>query len=121
MPPDRNDPEIRDFIAASSAGTYREMADLIAARFGEARRWPPELIFAVHEEIYRSGSGRKSPLNRNPAMRRFIADRAGLMSLSEIVRLGRLEFGSQEFPSRSAVGRFVVKLRQEAARTAARG
>jgi len=48
---DPTDPEIRAFIAASSAGTYSDLAAAIRAKFGEGRAWPVELIAATRGEL----------------------------------------------------------------------
>jgi hypothetical protein len=114
--PDPADAEVLAFIAASRATTFSAMTAAIAAEFGPGRAWPVDMVAAVHHQVY-PPQDRRSPFEREPAVMAFIADRVGLITLREIARLGVERFGLGRFPSRSALGRLVVKLRQRAAVT----
>ncbi|HEX4196747.1 MAG TPA: hypothetical protein VHZ26_04835 [Caulobacteraceae bacterium] len=113
--PDPTDPDIRAFVAASRERTFSAMAVEIAAEFGPGRAWSVDLVAAVHHQLLPPReAGRRSPFEREPAVMAFITDRDGLVSMAEIARLGAEAFGSGRFPSKSAVGRLALRLRQRA-------
>jgi len=113
MQPDRSDPEILAIIAASTAESFPDMANEIAAQVGPARAWPLEWVAEEHHRLYPPHlAGRRSAAERQPHVVKFVADRIGLKSVEEIARLGAEQFGAGNFPSKSAVGRLAIKLRQ---------
>lgn len=109
---DPTDPEIRAFIAASSAGTYSDLAAAIRAKFGEGRAWPVELIAAIRLELRPPRRFPPSRFDTDEQVAGFIADRADLLSLDRLLAAGAATFGKARFPSRSQLYRFVRRLRE---------
>lgn len=107
---DRDDLEIREFVATSTAPTYSAMATECRERFGEERAWPAALIATVRREVRPPLPGGGSPYEADADVVAFVRDRADLMSLTELVEAGRAALGDR-FPPRSPLHRLVVKLR----------
>ncbi|MCF8504784.1 MAG: hypothetical protein K9G59_07705 [Caulobacter sp.] len=107
---DRNDPEIRAFVAASGAQTYSEMAADCMAKFGPDRAWPADLLAEVRREVRPPVSGGGSPYGADVEVIAFIRDRADLVKLDALLKAGRAAFGNR-FPPRSVLHRLVVKIR----------
>jgi hypothetical protein len=57
----------------------------------------------------------KSPIDRDPELAAFIADRLGMAKLAEIRSACVAEFGPDRTPSRSAIARYWLRLRQQRA------
>jgi hypothetical protein len=109
--PERDAPEIRALIAASQAESFTDMAAEIAAVVGLDCAPSPKAVAEIHHEIYPPlGLLRRSRFDRRPEVVEFVADRFGLKSLDEIVRLGVEKFGAGNFPSRSGVGRMIMRI-----------
>ena len=113
MPIDRTDPEIRAFVAASTARTYAEMAADCLARFGPDRAWPVELIAEVRRQVRPPVPGGGSRYEADTEVMAFIADRADLWTLDKLLAAGRVKFGSR-FPARSQLHRIIGKMRRRA-------
>jgi hypothetical protein len=111
MMPDRNDPEIRSAVAASGAQTFTAMAAEIFSRFGAARAWPVSLVKAVYSELNPPRAGLRSRYEHDMEVVDFISDRADLVHLSDLVRIGVTIVGRERFPSRSHLHRLVIKVR----------
>jgi hypothetical protein len=112
--PDRNDPEIRAFVALSRAGSYSEMAADCLARFGAERAWPAALLAEVRREVRPPRPGTRSPAGEDSEVMAFIEDRADLVALDALVSAGRARFGRSRFPSRSALHRLIQQIREGA-------
>ena len=107
---DRNDSEIRAFVAASKAGTFSAMEADCLARFGADRAWPAALLATVRREVRPTISGGGSPYEAEADVVAFVRDRADLLTLDALRTAGRAVFGDR-FPTRSPLHRLVVKLR----------
>jgi hypothetical protein len=114
MPIDRNDPEVRAFIAATGASTFTALAQAVADKFQvEMGASLVDLVKAVFLEVNPPTTSR-SHYERDLEVMAFIADRHDLVTLEKIRRLGVAKFGVTRFPSHSQLHRLVRRLRRAA-------
>lgn len=112
MPADRNDREVRRFVAGKPAETFSGIAEAIAAKFGAERAWPAELVSEVWRELHPPRTGPRNRYAEDREMMTFIADRADLVTLDELRAAGLAKFGRKAFPSRSQLYRLVLEVRE---------
>lgn len=102
------DTEVRDFIDAQPRHmTYTEMAAACLARFGEERAWPRPKIVRYWQLRHPTIKGKPARLDHDADVRDFIEDRAGRITLDEMVAACRDRFGADRTPSRSGIHRFL--------------
>ena len=106
--PNPDDAEVKAAIRFSDSRTVSGIVEELQARFGPERAWSPEMVrceLATHlRRRYR-----EPEYGNVPGLQAFIADLAYLHPLDEIVRLGRVRFAPQPFPSRSQVHRIIQR------------
>lgn len=105
------DAEVRGFIdRAPRHLSYSELERELRREFGEARAWPAERIRRYWLAATPARTGR-SRLYANPAVRAFIDDRIGRMTIRELTAACAAAFGPDSAPSHSAIGRYVKAAR----------
>lgn len=111
MPADPRDPEIRAFVRSARGQTYTAIAAELAARFGAERAWPPAMIATERRNMRPPHCRTVDHYSGDPEIMAFIADRADLTPVLDIVRQGKERFAT--FPSKSSVQRLIQHIRRE--------
>ncbi len=113
-----DDAEIRAYILAAKEQTFPAIAASIAARFGDERAWPAELVAAVFREL--RPPNKRARFERDAELMAFIADRADIATRDDLRADAIAAFGPARVPSRSHFHRLIVKVREVTARAAVR-
>jgi hypothetical protein len=113
------DPEVRRFIRTSpTPETFTHLAADLRSRF--AVDVTPTQAAELWRALMRPRPGRAAVYEKNAALMAFIADRADLMTIDQLLARVRLEFGEVQAPSRTQLHRLVQRTRQTG-RSAAEG
>lgn len=104
--PPFSDAAVRQAVdTAPRSLTYTELARELCQRFGPDRAWSAEQITRYWQATRPVHRGQPARIAQDPAIRSFIDDRLGRMTLDELTDALRRQFGFRA-PSRSAIGRY---------------
>jgi hypothetical protein len=107
---DPNDAEVRAFVMNCPETSWSVIAKLCELRF-QRRAWPVSLIKTVRHRVETQRGG--SPFARDADVMHLISERHGLVTQVALLAEGRALFGKR-FPSKSALGRLIARVRLEA-------
>jgi hypothetical protein len=104
--------DIAAFIdAAPRQLTYSELARLCAERFGE-RTWSEDEIRIYCWRVWRRRRRDGSRIERDPEVKAFLEDRLLRETIDEAHAECLAEFGPERTPSKTAIGRHLIRYRQ---------